>query len=221
MAQPADLAPTYTARAGGLPAWATPDPTAQPVAHIQHRVEFRVLGYLGEWAQIECSNGWRAWVDGRAPGPYAPAVRPRSAINPVITRIGRYAITPMDLVPAVVVVVSALLPWLRQGGASSNGFKVPVTFLVDTTPSQSPIKAGIVLAVLAVIAVAAPARAVRFCAYAIALATFVLYIVQLQRVLHDSGAAIGLGSVLGAGVYVGIAASCIGLGWLLFGPRQP
>src|SRR5437868_1992581 len=132
MGQPAGyLAPTYTAPVGGLPAWAAPDPAAQPVAHIQHRVEFRVLDRLGDWAQIECSNGWRAWVDDRnllvSNGSSAPYSQPRSGLNPVITRMGRYTVTVLDLIPAAAIILSALLPWLRAAAGSGNAFKVPVT----------------------------------------------------------------------------------------------
>jgi len=215
MGQPAGYpAPTYTAPVGGLPAWAAPDPSAQPVAHIQHRVEFRVLGRLGDWAQIECSNGWRAWVDARnllaLNGYSAPYSQPRSTLNPVITRIGRYAVTVLDLIPAAAIILSALLPWVRGAAGSGNAFKVPVTLLVDTTPS--PIKIGVILAVAAVVAAAAPARGLRFAAYAVALAVLVLYVISLKRLLHDAGAGLGLGSVLGVGVYVGIAAALLGLG---------
>lgn len=220
MTQPAgDLTPVYTAPVSGLPAWATPDPSTHPVANIAHRVEFQVIGQLGGWAQVQCTNGWRGWVDARslvAVSRPEATPRPAAGLNPVITRIGGHAITFFDLLPAAAIVLSALLPWLRRDGGRSNAFRLPVTFLLDSTPSPSPVKVGILLAVLALIGVAAPPRAVRFGAYAVSLAMLVLYIVQLNRLLHGVGAPSGLGSLLGPGVYVGLAAACVGLGSSLF-----
>jgi hypothetical protein len=56
---------THVAPEGGLRAWAAPDPTQQPVTTVQSRVEMQVLELRGDWAHIECSNGWSAWVDAR------------------------------------------------------------------------------------------------------------------------------------------------------------
>ena len=116
--------PGYAAPAGGLTAWAQPDAAILPAAHIEARVEVQLIERVGDWAHIECNNGWRAWVDARllAPLTVAPGAqfRPRSALNPAITTIGRYTVTLADLVPAAGVVLGALLPWLRGSVALSN-----------------------------------------------------------------------------------------------------
>jgi hypothetical protein len=70
---------THEAPEGGLRAWAAPDPSQQPITTVQARVEMQVLELRGDWAHIECSNGWSAWVDARrlvtkhAPPPAPPA----------------------------------------------------------------------------------------------------------------------------------------------------
>ena len=49
----------------GMHAWSSPD-VRQPVAAVlDPDLDVAVLGWYGEWAQVQCSNGWRAWVDGR------------------------------------------------------------------------------------------------------------------------------------------------------------
>ncbi|MGW6919420.1 YrhB domain-containing protein [Kitasatospora sp. NPDC054939] len=61
--------PTHLVPEGGMAAWSEPDPAREPVARIDARVELRLLERAGEWAHIVCSNGWSAWVDGRAMEP--------------------------------------------------------------------------------------------------------------------------------------------------------
>lgn len=58
--------PTHLVPAGGMSAFATPDPDETPVAQIDPRVELQLLERQGDWAHIAFSNGWSAWVDGRA-----------------------------------------------------------------------------------------------------------------------------------------------------------
>lgn len=76
---------THEAPAGGLPAWTEPDGSQQPSRTIGARVTMLVRELRGDWAQVECSNGWTAWVDARklvsthtsspsASPPAAPAV---------------------------------------------------------------------------------------------------------------------------------------------------
>ncbi|WP_317440821.1 YrhB domain-containing protein [Streptomyces collinus] len=61
-----EFTPTHLVPQGGMPAWAAPDPTLEPVARIDARVELQLLERAGDWAHIVCSNGWSAWVDSRA-----------------------------------------------------------------------------------------------------------------------------------------------------------
>lgn len=57
--------PTHVVPDGGLPAWAEPNPEAQPVATLGAGLPVFVEQVLGAWAHVLCSNGWRGWVDGR------------------------------------------------------------------------------------------------------------------------------------------------------------
>jgi SH3-like domain-containing protein len=66
MAQPAAVfAPTHEVPAGGMSAWAAPDPNLQPVARLEARVQLRVDERRGAWARVTGSNGWTGWVDDR------------------------------------------------------------------------------------------------------------------------------------------------------------
>jgi SH3-like domain-containing protein len=58
--------PTHFVPDGGISAWTTPDPAAAPVTTIDPGVEVQLIERSGDWARISCSNGWSAWVDGRA-----------------------------------------------------------------------------------------------------------------------------------------------------------
>jgi SH3-like domain-containing protein len=73
---------THLAPAGGLSAWATPDPAALPVARIDPRVELQLLERSGDWAHIVCNNGWSAWVDGHAINEIPPRMPPVPASGP-------------------------------------------------------------------------------------------------------------------------------------------
>ncbi len=59
------FSPTHAAPAGGMPAWETPDSAGTTTASLDADVRFRVTERRGDWARIECSNGWSAWVEGR------------------------------------------------------------------------------------------------------------------------------------------------------------
>jgi hypothetical protein len=66
-AQPAagPWAPTHVVPAGGLPAWATPDPSAPQAAKLEAGVELQVTEQRGDWAHVVATNGWSGWVDAR------------------------------------------------------------------------------------------------------------------------------------------------------------
>lgn len=57
--------PTHTVPVGGMPAWASPDPAAAPVATLDPGLPVQVAETAGAWARVVCSNGWEAWVDAR------------------------------------------------------------------------------------------------------------------------------------------------------------
>lgn len=65
----ADFVPTHVVPSAGMPAWASPDPAAAPVATLAGGVELRVVGETGAWARVVAANGWEGWVDGRSLSP--------------------------------------------------------------------------------------------------------------------------------------------------------
>jgi SH3-like domain-containing protein len=68
--------------AGGLHAWAEPNPAQPPVARLEAGVDIWVADRLGEWAHVRCSNGWSGWVDGRLLPAAAPPPPPPAAARP-------------------------------------------------------------------------------------------------------------------------------------------
>ena len=65
--------------AGGIATWPAPDPTAAEGPRLDAGLSVAVVTAQSDgWTQIECDNGWRAWVDGRLLQPVgAPPARPR------------------------------------------------------------------------------------------------------------------------------------------------
>ena len=83
LAQPAAVfTPTHEVPAGGMSAWAAPDPNLQPVARLEARVQLRVDERRGAWARVTGQQrldaaGWTtgAWSPSAAPPQWR---RPRS-----------------------------------------------------------------------------------------------------------------------------------------------
>lgn len=86
---------THVVPPGGLPTWAGPDPE-RPSARLDPLLPVRLAELRGDWAQVVCSNGWAAWVDGRLlvalPRSPRATVRPLSAVQdprPLLIRLER------------------------------------------------------------------------------------------------------------------------------------
>ncbi|WP_411102688.1 hypothetical protein [Streptomyces sp. cmx-4-9] len=60
----ADFRPTHVVPQDGMPAWEAPD-VDRPTAPLDPFLPVQLLSRRGAWAEILCSNGWSAWVDGR------------------------------------------------------------------------------------------------------------------------------------------------------------
>jgi len=56
---------THLVPAGGIPAWAAPDPSRPPVVNLAERVQLVIDQRAGDWALVRAQNGWSGWVDGR------------------------------------------------------------------------------------------------------------------------------------------------------------
>jgi len=59
-----DWNPDAVIPASGLPAWTGPDGSQPPATQLQAGVEVRVAERVGDWARVECWNGWTGWLNG-------------------------------------------------------------------------------------------------------------------------------------------------------------
>ena len=57
--------PTHLVPAGGMAAWAAPDPAHAPMVSLGGLLELVVVERAGDWARVVAVNGWSGWVDGR------------------------------------------------------------------------------------------------------------------------------------------------------------
>jgi hypothetical protein len=60
-----DWSPTHAVPAGGVAAWAVPDPSQPPVASLPPGLEVVVESRIDDWALVRAAGGWRGWIDGR------------------------------------------------------------------------------------------------------------------------------------------------------------
>jgi RsiW-degrading membrane proteinase PrsW (M82 family) len=58
-------APTHVVPAGGLPAWAAPNPAVPPVVTLAAGLDVILAERAGDWARVVAVNGWTGWVDAR------------------------------------------------------------------------------------------------------------------------------------------------------------
>lgn len=121
---PAIWQATCQVPAGGLPAWAAPDPAQAPVAQLAERVQLRVDETRGAWSRVSAENGWTGWVDGRRLAALGAAAAPRGAGG---LAVGGLKIRPLPLIGGIAVIVATFLNWLQMG--SSNGFDIGLPFL--------------------------------------------------------------------------------------------
>jgi hypothetical protein len=74
---------------GGLPAWSAPDASQRPVAEAQAGLEVRILETTGDWAHVEFTNGWTAWLNGSRLMAGAAAARKRPLPARAVSHISR------------------------------------------------------------------------------------------------------------------------------------
>jgi hypothetical protein len=157
--------PTNVVGPAGLPAWTNPDAAQQPAARIDPGVEVAVTERLDTgWANVSCSNGWTAWVDGRqllpmtaggppvmgAPAAFAaaPAARPtaqRTAFGITVPTWWPSEIPFIAGAGSVLVIVGSFLPWLSIGPFSASGWDVSVGYLITGKGVLGGLKIGFVL----------------------------------------------------------------------------
>ncbi|HSM02137.1 MAG TPA: hypothetical protein VK960_06875 [Acidimicrobiia bacterium] len=127
---------THVVPSGGMSAWSEPNPELEPAADLEARVQLSIAERRGDWAKVVGSNGWTGWVDARrlvtlgtAPsGPSTSAGLKFSAANA----------NPIILVGALLIGLSALLPWLDTGVDNFSAMDLSASILFDYEGTGSP-----------------------------------------------------------------------------------
>jgi hypothetical protein len=100
-----------------------------------------------DWARIQCSNGWEAWVDGRQLG-----LAPTAGAGPNPRGLAVAGIELLSLVGAAAALVGGFLDWWKIGGVSATAWDIPMKFLV-TGDVGDGLKAGPFLLVVVLVAI--------------------------------------------------------------------
>jgi hypothetical protein len=175
---------THAVPAGGMPAWAEPNPGLQPTAMLEARVRLSIAERRGDWARVVGSNGWTGWVDARR---LAELAAPEPADAGPASAEGRRQVNPLLLAGGFFIALSALLPWLSDG---RNSMELTLRFLWDFDAAGAPY-IGWVLVGLAAFAVGAAfltrplVAAILIGMVTIAVAG--LFVAQLYRALEQGG----------------------------------
>jgi SH3-like domain-containing protein len=193
-AQAAVWQPTHQVPAGGLPAWAEPDPGAAPVAQLAERVQLRVDETRGAWARVTGSNGWSGWVDARR----------LAGLGGGGMALGGLALRPLPLIGAVVLIVATFLPWLRSTlfTPSANGWDLGLPILWNiTNPGDQP-RIGLILLIVGIIALAGAfvpkgGRGVAAAMGVLGVVIGGLYLIQVIRLFGQPPISAGAGDTLG------------------------
>ncbi len=64
-APPPAWTPTHRAPGEGMPAWAVPNGSLNPIVTLAGGLALAVIERKGDWARVVAVNGWTGWVDGR------------------------------------------------------------------------------------------------------------------------------------------------------------
>jgi hypothetical protein len=168
---------SYRVPTRGMTAWARTDATEPPAAQLDPGLEVVVVERWGDWASIRCSNGWTAWVDGRALEPLtgagagtpgapsgpstterpagAPGLRPRPAASVLgwskqVVIAGRSIDVGLPVIGAGLALLGSMLDWFSAPGVSASSFDVKLNFLTSPKSTPSGPDLGIVLLVLVI-----------------------------------------------------------------------
>ncbi|MQS17755.1 hypothetical protein F7Q99_37605 [Streptomyces kaniharaensis] len=110
--------PTHVAPAVGMATWAAPDP-ARPSVRLDALLPVRLIARQGDWAQVLCSNGWTAWVDGRLLIAL-PDVPPAAGAPPARTADPRPALADVE---GVLAQYRSMLESLATGALDLESFR--------------------------------------------------------------------------------------------------
>ncbi len=209
--QPAVWLPTHEVPAGGMQAWANPDPAAAPIAELTARVQLRIDETRGAWARVTGSNGWTGWVDARRLAPVG------SGGGGGAMALGGLRLQPLLLVGGIALIVASFLGWLRPVLGGANGWDVPFGILWNSSGPSHP-RLGLLALILGIIAIGGSFLA-RQIAGAVGIVGGVLgalisglYLFQMVRALSDSygaSASDSLGNAIGIGPWVALGGAAL------------
>jgi len=222
--QYAVFAPTHQAPAGGMPAWANPDPAAAPIAQLAARVQLRIDETRGAWARVTGSNGWTGWVDARRLGPLG------GGGGGGAMALGGLALRPLPLIGAIALIVATFLSWMKGLEAfafpSVNGWDVGLPILwTITNPGDQP-RIGLILLIVGIVALAAAfipriGRALAAFTGLLSIVIGGLYVLQVIRFWGQDPVNAGAGDTLSHAVGIGPWVALAGGLLLLIGAMIP
>lgn len=205
--------PTRTIPTGGSDARVEPVANRLPDAHLAAGLPVEIVEESQGWAHVRCSNGWEAWVDGRAL--VSRRQTPVAALNPLsLVAVG---------LPAALVILGSFLAWFSFRFGSFNAWDIEVVGLFTHDSTSFELKTGpvllvLALAALALIVVPLSPRIVAVALAGLGGAVFVLGVagVLLQLDFGEPRPDLGIGLLLtiAGGLALGIA------GFLVFWPRE-
>jgi hypothetical protein len=167
------------------------------VARLDPGLAVQVLEQRPEgWAQVRCSNGWAAWVDGRS---LVPERTSTARSNPLAGLVMPVTTGPVSLVGAAVAVLGGFLPWFSVGDADVSAWDISIVALLRGFGTNDGLKAGAVILLVALVGLplvthrALPGIAVLAVA---GVANNIALLAWLQNQRADFQADIGIGLVL-------------------------
>lgn len=223
-AQPAVFAPSHQVPAGGMQAWATPDPAAAPAAELAARVQLRIDETRGAWARVTGSNGWTGWVDARRLLPLG------AGGGGGTIAMGKLALRPLPLVGAIALIVATFLSWMKALEAfatgSVNGWDLGLPILwTISNPGDQP-RIGLILLIVGIIALGAAlipkaGRALAAITGLLGLVIGGLYVIQVIRYWGQDPINASAGDTLSHAVGIGPWIALAGGVLLLIGAIIP
>lgn len=199
---------TQQVPSGGMPAWASPDPSAAPITELSARVQLRIEETRGAWARVSAENGWSGWVDARRLAPLG-----RGGGGGAMA-LGGLALRPLPLLGGIALVVAMFLDWVKAlfGTAGANSWDVglPILWSINN-PGDQP-RIGLILVFLAVGGLAAgiiPRMGRGISAVVGVLTALVgsLYIIQVIRLFSEqlnASAGDTLANAIGIGPWIAL-----------------
>ncbi len=213
---PSGWTPTHRVPAGGMRAWAEPDPSQQPVTRLEPGVELVVAEQRGDWARVVGSNDWTGWIDARQ----LQEIGATQATTSATVNLGGIELRPLPLIGAAALLLAAFLPWV-SGFTSVNSLDVALSFLWDLNAAGSPylgwVIIGIAMIALALAVMKKPNPSVLKLMGLLAIAITAAFLVQMYRGITDSGGTFGdFFDFLGIAPWVSLGAGVV----LIAGSRK-